>query len=115
MAKRQLAPVAGESLPRSAPGSDASALLGNAIAGFCDLDMKGLCLLWRNHLGGNPPAHLPRWLLVRILAYRIQVGALGALDKKTLRILRQPKGQPVESPDGVRSNRGVRQRGRGPN
>ena len=100
MTKRRLSRVVGEALPGSTPGSDVIASLDDAIAGFIDLDVKGLCLQWRNHLGGIPPAHLPRWLLLRILAYRVQVGALGGLDKETLRILRQPKGQTLESPDG---------------
>jgi hypothetical protein len=43
-------------------------------------------------LGGTAPAHLPRWLLLRILAYRMQAVALGDLDKATLRIIRQSKG-----------------------
>ena len=81
------------------PGEPAASL-DDAIAGFVDLDVKGLCLQWRNHLGGLPPAHLPRWLLLRILAYRVQVGALGGPDKETLLILRQPKGHTLESPDG---------------
>jgi hypothetical protein len=92
--------VVGEALPRSTPGSDAIASLDAPIAGFVDLDTKGLCLQWRNHFGRVPPAHLPRWLLLRILAYRVQAAALGGLDKETLRILRQPKGQTLESPDG---------------
>ena len=96
MTKRRLSRVVGEALPGSTPGSDVIASLDDAIAGFIDLDVKGLCLQWRNHLGGIPPAHLPRWLLLRILAYRVQVGALGGLDKETLRILRQPKGQTLE-------------------
>src|SRR5271157_6383618 len=100
MTKRRLSRVVGEALPGSTPGSDVIASLDDAIAGFIDLDVKGLCLQWRNHLGGIPPAHLPRWLLLRILAYRVQVGALGGLDKETLRILRQPKGHTLESPDG---------------
>jgi Protein of unknown function (DUF2924) len=36
---------------------------------------------------------------VRILAYRIQAAALACLDKETLRVLRQPKGQRPESSD----------------
>ena len=100
MTKRRLSRVVGEALPRSTPGSEAIASLDDAIAGFVDLDVKGLCLQWRNHLGGLPPAHLPRWLLLRILAYRVQVGALGGPDKETLLILRQPKGHTLESPDG---------------
>ncbi len=37
---------------------------------------------------------------MRILAYRIQAGALGGLDKEALRILRQPKGATLASSDG---------------
>jgi hypothetical protein len=55
---------------------------------------------WRNCLGETPPAHLPRWLLMRILAYRLQAAALGGLDKETVRILRQPKGATLASTDG---------------
>ena len=36
-------------------------------------------------MGGTAPAHLPRWLLLRVLAYRLQAAALGDLDKATLR------------------------------
>ena len=69
------------------------------IAALVELDANGLCLQWRNHLGGAPPAHLPRWLLMRILAYRIQAAAFAGLDKETLRVLRQPKGHRLASLD----------------
>jgi hypothetical protein len=36
---------------------------------------------------------------LRILAYRIQAIALGGLNKETLRVLRQPNGQRLESSD----------------
>jgi hypothetical protein len=36
---------------------------------------------------------------LRILAYRLQVAALGGLDKETVRILRQPKGVTHASSD----------------
>jgi hypothetical protein len=29
--------------------------------------------------GGTPPAHLPRWLFLKVLTYRIQAAALGGL------------------------------------
>ena len=79
--------------------SDSVATLGETISGLVDLDANGLCLQWRNHLGGTPSAHLPRWLLLRILAYRIQAAALGGLDKETLCVLRQPKGDKLKSAD----------------
>jgi hypothetical protein len=62
------------------------------IAGLADLDANQLRLQWRNHLGGIPPAHLPRWLLVRVFACRVQALALGDLDKATLRAIRQSSG-----------------------
>jgi hypothetical protein len=52
------------------------------------LDRRQLLLQWRNHLGGSAPAHLPTWLLARLLAYRIQAAALGDLSVTTLRRLR---------------------------
>lgn len=76
------------------------------IAGLADLDANQLCLQWRNHLGGTPPAHLPRWLLARVLAQRLQTAALGDLDKATLRMLRQAKGggdEPVHRPFASRA------------
>ena len=80
------APLARRHLRARAPS------LEERIAGLADLDADALRLQWRNHLGGTAPAHLPRWLLLRILAYRMQAVALGDLDKATLRIIRQSKG-----------------------
>jgi hypothetical protein len=62
------------------------------IAGLDDLDAEQLRLQWRNHLGGMVPTHLPRWLLLRVLAYRLQAAALGDLDKATVRSLRVSQG-----------------------
>jgi hypothetical protein len=85
----------GELLPSPAP--DNAAFLDDVIAGLLDLDAKGLSLQWRNHLGGTPPSHLPRWLLLRVLAYQIQIAALGGLDKATVRVIGQPRGQTLDS------------------
>jgi DUF2924 family protein len=49
-------------------------------------------------LGGTPPAHLPRWLLLRVFAYEFQVAALGGPDKATLRVIRQSKGRTLGGP-----------------
>jgi hypothetical protein len=54
-------------------------------------DLNGLRRQWRAHLGGEPPAHLPRWLLIRVLAYRLQSDALGGLDKSVQRMLHSDK------------------------
>ena len=99
MIKRRGSRGVADTSTRPTPRSDSIAALGEIISGLVDLDVNGLCLQWRNHLGGTPPAHLPRWLVLRIMAYRIQAAALGGLDKETLRVIRQPKGQEVESSD----------------
>ena len=83
---------AGEGLLRPTPRPEGVLALDDMIAALVELDANGLCLQWRKQLGGTPPADLPRWLLMKILAYRIQVAAFGGLDKETLRVLRQPKG-----------------------
>ena len=93
---------AGKVSPPPAPRSDEATSLSDLIAGLANLDANGLRLQWRNHLGGTPPAHLPRWLLLRVLVYQVQAAALGGLDKATLRVIRQPKGQTPELP-GKRS------------
>jgi hypothetical protein len=72
--------------PQSSPARDDIAAL---VAELPDLDLTQLQLRWRNHLGGTVPTHLPRWLLARVLANRIQAAAYGDLDKATLRKIRQ--------------------------
>ncbi len=71
MAKRRQSHGVGEALLPTAQGPHSIASLNDMIGSFVDLDLNGLRLQWRNHLGETPPAHLPRWLLLRILAYRI--------------------------------------------
>ena len=73
-AKRPVAATPGASLPL-----DASVL--SIVANLEGLDLNGLRRQWRAHLGGEAPAHLPRWLLMRVLAYRLQADTFGDLDK----------------------------------
>src|SRR5450432_1610388 len=84
----RLAIGAGESTSPPAPSSSGASSLDTLIAGLADLDAEQLRLQWRNHLGGAPPAHLPRWLLARVLAHRLQIAALGGLGKAALRVIR---------------------------
>ena len=60
-AKRPMAATSGASLPR-----DVSVL--SIVADLEGRDLNGLRRQWRAHLGGEAPAHLPRWLLMRVLA-----------------------------------------------
>jgi hypothetical protein len=77
--------------PASSPDRGDTAAL---VAKLHDLDLAALSLCWRNHLGGTVPVHLPRWLLTRVLAYRLQAVVRGDLDKASLRRLRLSTGDP---------------------
>ena len=99
MARRRPPRGAGEGLLRPTAQPEGVLALDDMIAALVELDANGLCLQWRKQLGGTPPAHLPLWLLMTILAYRIQATAFGRLDKETLRVLRQPKGRRLGSSD----------------
>ena len=90
-AKRPVAATPGASLPL-----DASVL--SIVANLGGLDLKGLRRQWRAQLGGEAPAHLSRWLLMKVLAYRLQSDAFGDLDKSIRRILRSGKEDGVGAP-----------------
>ena len=50
------------------------------IARLGDLDLKALRLRWQGVTGRLAPVHLPKHLLLAMLAYRIQADAFGDLD-----------------------------------
>jgi hypothetical protein len=68
------------------------------VAGLEGHDLNGLRRQWRTHLGGEPPAHLQCWLLMRVLAYRLQADALGGLDKAIQRKLASNREQGAAVP-----------------
>jgi Protein of unknown function (DUF2924) len=86
----------------AATTSDASTLLdGSVLPIVADLeghDLSGLRRHWRAHLGGEPPTHLPRWLLMRVLAYRLQSDAFGGLDKSIQRMLPSKRDDDAAAP-----------------
>jgi Protein of unknown function (DUF2924) len=57
------------------------------IARLRDLDVGALRARWHTVFGRRAPAHLPRHLLFRILAYRLQADYLGDLDPESQRLL----------------------------
>ena len=67
--------------------------LNALVAKLSDLDSDQLRLQWQNHLGGIAPAHLPRWLLMRVLAHRIQAAEFKDLDRAISRRLRERDGR----------------------
>ena len=74
MATRRMASGTGEALVPQAPSLSEGEALDGLVASLSSLNMDQLRLQWRNHLGGIAPAHLPGWLLMRVLAYRIRRG-----------------------------------------
>jgi hypothetical protein len=63
------------------------------IAQLRDLDLSGLRLRWRNTFGKPAPEHLSRFLLFRVIAYRLQADRIGDLDHETLKVLARAVGQ----------------------
>jgi hypothetical protein len=59
----------------------------NEIAHLRGLDLDGLRARWRSLTGREAPSRLPKSLLLRVLASRVQAAALGDLDNKTARLL----------------------------
>jgi hypothetical protein len=62
-------------------------LLDNEIARLRGLDVGELRARWHTVLRRRAPPHLPRHLLFRILAYRLQADRLGELDADSRRLL----------------------------
>ena len=69
------------------------ASIEDEIAQLRDLDLKALRIRWRNAFGKPAPEHLTRYLLFRIIAYRLQPDRFGDLDAETLKVLEQAAGQ----------------------
>jgi Protein of unknown function (DUF2924) len=59
------------------------------ISHLRDLDLRGLRVRWKNVFRRHAPLHLPRHLLLGVLAYRIQADELGDLHPGTVRLLKQ--------------------------
>lgn len=57
------------------------------IAHLRGLDLAGLRACWHSTFGRTAPPHVPKQVLFKILAYRLQADRLGDLDKETLRLL----------------------------
>ena len=61
--------------------------IGVEIARLRDLDAAALRRRWHTVFGRSAPPHLPRHLLLRILAYRLQADCLGDLDAQSRELL----------------------------
>jgi Protein of unknown function (DUF2924) len=87
-----------------------AAALEDEIARLRDLDLTGLRARWKALTGRKAPPHLPKHLLLRLLAYRLQADALGDLDKATIRFLEQlaTGGRKASAPVPLPVSRSVR-------
>ena len=55
--------------------------LTSDLSNLENLNSAGLVTTWQRHLGGQAPTHLPRSLLARLLAYKLQSEKHGSLSK----------------------------------
>jgi hypothetical protein len=72
---------------RFGPAQPERAKLNVEIAHLSDLDIGRLRSRWHTVFGRASPSHLPRHLLFRTLAYRLQADQLGDLDNESRRLL----------------------------
>jgi Protein of unknown function (DUF2924) len=69
------------------PASPDRKTLDIEIARLRGLDVGELRARWRTVFRRRAPAHLPRHLLCRVLAYRLQADRFGDLDAEAVRLL----------------------------
>ena len=87
MARRRSSRGVGEGMSSPARRPVEESELRKGVANLATVDLAGLRLQWRNVFGGAAPLHLPKPLLARILAYRLQADALGDLSDTVRRTL----------------------------
>ena len=75
------------------------------VARLRDLDLRELRARWQTVVGHRPPFTLPRHLLFRVLAYRVQAEALGDLDRDCQRLLDRAALPDGEAKQGVQLRR----------
>src|SRR5262249_30243807 len=73
--------------------------LDNEIARLRGLDVGDLRARWHTVFRRRAPPHLPRHLLFRILAYRLQADRLGELDADCRRLLDRIASGPLDGID----------------
>ena len=67
------------------------------IAHLRGLNLKGLRSRWRSVFQKPPPDHVPRHMLLAIIAYRIQADRFGDLDHETRQVLDRTDAKNTEA------------------
>jgi hypothetical protein len=67
------------------------ATLGVEIARLRCLDASELQARWHTVFRRRPPSHLPRHILLRVLAYQLQANLLGDLDAGVISLLKRSR------------------------
>jgi hypothetical protein len=81
------------------------------IARLRDLDLGGIQARWQTVFRQRPSPHLPRHILFRVLAYRLQADRLGDLDVEDKRLLDDaatPEDAGQRAVDGSRPTSDIR-------
>jgi hypothetical protein len=73
-------------------GSPREASIEDQIARLRDLNLTDLRTCWHNEFGRTAPKHLTRFLLFRVLAYKVQADRFGYLDADTIKVLEEVGG-----------------------
>ena len=81
------------------PAGPDRASLDNEIARLRGLNVGELRARWHTVFRRRAPPHLPRHLLFRILAYRLQADQIGDLDADTRRLLDRIGSGPLDGID----------------
>lgn len=81
--------VQAETTPSTKKGQAGDPEITAQLAALQAMDVQDLRIRWRRLFRKPAPDHLPRYLLVRMIAYRIQANAYGDLDRETIRYLNE--------------------------
>jgi hypothetical protein len=78
-----------DSAPSTETAPTADPEITAQLAALQTMDIHDLRIRWRRLFRKPTPDYLPRYLLARMIAYRIQANAFGDLDRETVRYLDQ--------------------------
>ena len=67
--------------------------LPRGLADLKNWDLEALCKEWQRLFRKKAPLNLPQYLLLRMIAYRLQANALGDLDSSCIKYLNQVAAQ----------------------